>query len=250
MTQEYLEKKRSMQEIADELGVKSHTVQYWMKKHKIQRRGQSEATYVKRNPKGDPFKIKAKLTEKEKTLFYLAIGLYLGEGKKKGDGCKLVLGNTDPLIIRIFLKFLREICGVEERKIKLELNIYDDVDLKVALEYWSLVAKLPLTHFFKPIVRKARKGNYKCWSRYGTLSVSVSNKKLCQTVLGWCGRCTATFADVATQIKAEVAQSAEHLHGKQEATGSIPVLGSGGIIRHVPCVVRHSKDACRMSHDA
>ena len=101
-----------MQEIADELRVNLKTIQYWMDNHQIPRRNQSDATYVKRNSAGDPFKIKEALSEEERALLHLAIGLYLGEGKKYEGCASVALGNTDPLIIRIFLKFLREICGV------------------------------------------------------------------------------------------------------------------------------------------
>lgn len=231
LKQEYIEKKKSMQEIADGLGVSLHAVRYWMEKHGIKTRNCSEAVYIKWNPNGDPFKIKTILSEKEKMLFAVTIGLYLGEGKKYRKCASLALGNTDPLIIRTFLKFLREICGVEERKIKAELNIYNDVSLKKAMEYWSLVTQLPLSQFSRPIVREAReKGTYKHWSRYGTLTIIVSNKKLYEKVMGCCYQYLCYFAGVVTHLNffenAEIAQLAEHLNGNEEAPGSIPGLGS------------------------
>lgn len=227
LTREYLEKRRSMQEIADDLAVNLKTVQYWMEKHQVKRRSQSEATYVKRNPNGDPFKIKENLTDREKTLFHLALGLYLGEGRKHVGVQQVSLGNSDPFIIRVFLKFLREICGVNEKKIRLELNIYDDVSLKTAFEYWSFVTELPHTNFSKPVVRKARQGgSYKRWSRYGTLSVAFCNTKLLKIILAWCEKYVCAFSGVENVLQAEIAHKAEHLYGKQEVTGSIPVLGS------------------------
>lgn len=229
LEKEYLEKKKSMQEIAKEMGVSPHKIVYWMEKYKILRRTWSEATYVKRNQKGDPFQIKKVETEEEKTLFALAIGLYLGEGSKRNNS-KMALGNSDPLIIRIFLKFLKEICGVRENKIKLELNIYDDVSIQDALEYWEMVTELSASHFYKPFIRKARKGNYKRWSRYGTLTIVVSNTKLHRIVLGWCETFLRKFGNVIGDIYLECSSRgssvAEHLHGKQAVGGSIPLLGS------------------------
>lgn len=234
LEREYLHKKRSVQEIADELGVSCHKIIYWMDKHGIRRRSWSEATYIKRNPNGNPFKIKEKLTEEEKALFFLAIGLYLGEGAKYKKATGVALANTDPLIIRVFLKFLIEICGIDLNKIKLELNIYDDTDVKRALEYWSLITELPLSHFSKPFVRKARKGNYRRWSRYGTLTIRVSNAKLLEKVLGWCHQYVSSFGGVVTYLhlflKGRGSSVEERLHGKQKVGGSIPLLGS--IVSH------------------
>lgn len=62
-----------MTEIGQKLGISSHKIVYWMKKHRLKRRSRSEATYVKRNPNGDPFCIKRNLTERERQL--LGLGL-------------------------------------------------------------------------------------------------------------------------------------------------------------------------------
>lgn len=78
---------------------------------------------------------KTKLSYEERSFFYLAVGLYLGEGTKSFKRGVIVFGNTDPLILRTFLKFLKVICNVSPNKIKFELNIYDDVSLESALEY-------------------------------------------------------------------------------------------------------------------
>ena len=223
----YLNKRKSMQEIASELGVNLKTVQYWMEHHGIVRRSRSEATYVKRNPKGDPFQIKKCFNEEEKALFYLGIGLYLGEGTKNGNKSKVALGNSNPFIIRMFLRFLNEICGVQKSKVKLELNIYDDISLKEALVYWSNVTELSQAYFTKPFVREARKGSYKRWSRYGTLTVVVSNKKLLDAILGWCGEYAEIFGGVDRPLHLGRGGSVvEHLHGKQAVAGSIPAPGS------------------------
>lgn len=54
----YLNEKLSMVEIATRLQVTDHAVVWWMSKHNIPRRHWSEASYVKHNPDGDPFKIR------------------------------------------------------------------------------------------------------------------------------------------------------------------------------------------------
>jgi hypothetical protein len=181
----YCNQKMSMAEIAKHLGVPYKTVVYWMSKHGIPRRSPSEATYVKRNPDGDPFKIKKLKTKEDSELFAFGVGLYAGEGKKTCNS-EVGFANTDARIIKSFLRFLREICGVNENKIVAELNIFDDVDLEAAVKYWMYVTNIPRTQFVKPIVRKSRDGTYKNKSVYGTLTVRVFNKKLLSQILSWC----------------------------------------------------------------
>lgn len=83
-------------------------------------------------------------------------------------------------------------------------------------------------------IEARKKGTYKHWSRYGTLTIRFNNTKLLAKILGWCNESVSHFSDVTNWLyvntKAEVAQSAEHLNGNEEATGSIPVLGS--IVSH------------------
>lgn len=112
----------SMAEIAKKIGCSINKIAYWMDKYKIKRRSNSEATYVKRNPNGDPFKIKNKLNLKEQQLQGLGIGIYWGEGDK-GNPHSLRVANTDPKLIRVFIRFLLEICRLEKKKLDIVLFV-------------------------------------------------------------------------------------------------------------------------------
>ncbi len=181
----YNQQKLSMAEIAERLGCSQNKVAYWMEKHGIPRRDISEAIYQWINPNGDPFDVRLPVSENEHDLFRLAIGLYIGEGKKRGHK-DVAIANTDPRVIRVFLKFLREICRVNEDKIWAWINIFDDVDLEMAQLYWEQVTRLLRSQFYRPTVRPRRGGTYLNVSEYGTLTVGVSNKKLLEMVLNWC----------------------------------------------------------------
>lgn len=166
-----------MMEIAQKTGYSNSGVKYLADKYNIKRRSRSEANYLKYNPTGDPFKVKKLKSKRDIELFNLGIGLFLGEGCKKTRN-HVVLANTNPEIIKLFLEFLRNICGVENHKIKAALNIYDDVNIYKALTFWQTETKIPLIQFYKPIIRKSRGGTYKDKSKYGTLAISISNTKL------------------------------------------------------------------------
>ena len=58
----------SVKDISDKEKLSYTSVRYWMSKYKIPRRSWSDATYSKRNPDGDPFKVKEKLNKNETKL--------------------------------------------------------------------------------------------------------------------------------------------------------------------------------------
>lgn len=174
-----------MQEISAKTGWSYHQVTYWMDKHDIPRRSLSEAIYTKQNPKGDPFKIKKLKTKRDLELFNLGVALFLGEGTKKNKH-NVILSNTNPKILKLFLKFLKEICGVESQKIRAALNIFDDVNLEEALNFWQKTMGIPHSMFAMPTIRKSRGGTYKNKSKYGTLTVYVSNTKLKKLIDKYC----------------------------------------------------------------
>lgn len=205
---------KSAAEIGKGLGISWRKVIYLMDKHGIKRRSRSEAIYCKHNPNGDPFKIRKQLTLEQERLKAIALGLYWGESSKYNP-ISIRLTNSDPSLLRTFIKFLREVCGVNAEKIRLWLIIHPDISSEKAEEYWSYQLNVPLSQFSKTIVIDHHgNGTYKKKSIYGTATVCVHNMKLRQIIQRW------------LEDYAHVAQSVEHMHGKPEVTGSIPVVGS------------------------
>lgn len=177
---------KSAKKVADVLGIKENKVRYWMRKGKIRARSWSEATYCKRNPEGNPFNIIEQIeNHKDLELFFVSIGLYLGEGTKKGKH-KVALGNTNPDILNTFLIFLKRVCNVNENKITAELNIFDDIPTNKAINYWSKKLGLPKKQIKYVSIRKSKGGTYKNKSKYGTLTIVVNNSKLKKIILEWC----------------------------------------------------------------
>lgn len=175
----YQSNRLSMSAIAEKLGVSSSQVSYWMKKSGIDRRNRSEATYLKRNPDGDPFRIARMLSSEMFELKVVSLGLYWGEGTKSSL-TSIRLGNTDPSMIRIFRKFLIIICGVSPSKMQYWLQLFSDINVDEAIEYWRQELDLD-DRTFKPSVTVSHsqsKGTYRRKSRYGVLQIVVCNKKL------------------------------------------------------------------------
>jgi hypothetical protein len=188
----YYDEKLSMHGIADKLGWRADKVQYWMDQYGFERRSWSEATYVKRNPDGDPFKIRMPETAEEWALFGLGIGLYMGEGSKKSLH-QIAMANTNPAILRIFLAFLERFCGIDRSKVKAWINIFDDCDAEAAVNWWAHELNLRRDQFYETAVRKSRGGSYTKKSEHGTLSIAFLNVKLKKIIDGWCSEYYGKF---------------------------------------------------------
>src|SRR3989338_4136324 len=177
----YLNKKKSSAEIADIFRCSEHKINYWIKKFGIPKRSMSDAMYAKYNPDGDPFKIKNVATVEDAELFGLGLGLYWGEGNKKSKN-SIRLGNTDPRIIKTFLRFLINLFRIKKKKLRFGLQIFDDMNEKEMLKFWTNQLKefnISREQFFKVIITPSRSlGTYKEKSKFGVMTVHFCNTKL------------------------------------------------------------------------
>jgi hypothetical protein len=164
-------------EIAERLGITHATVCYWFKKYGIKRRSWRDSAYIKQNPNGDPFKIKKKLSEKEKGLLMCALMLYCGEGNRSNKHSTQI-ANLDHRILRVFIGFLRKICGVNKNKVSLYVQLYKKFDRNEALEYWSKTLLIPKSQVgIYPHTDKRSKFEEQR-SKFGIARIQFNNYKL------------------------------------------------------------------------
>lgn len=168
----------SMVEIASKLSCSPHKIVYWMNKYGLRRRGLSDAMYKKLNPNGDPFKIKTSMNQDEKFLYGLGLGIYWGEGDKKSKNA-LRVANTDVELIKLFTKFLLNICQLEKHKLIYNLICFNDSDPKEVRNYWAKELRISKEKFGKIVqIPSQGKGTYKRKSKYGVCIIIVGNMKL------------------------------------------------------------------------
>lgn len=173
----YCGQKLSMVETANRIHTTPNKVGYWLKKYKIPRRSWSESAYVKQNPEGDPFSIKRNLNQKEKELLIVGLMLYLGEGGKKSKHA-IQLGNTDPSVLRAFLKFLRIVCQIREDKIKIYVRLHKKFDKNKAQVRWSNILRIPKQQVSVYTHNDPRSKPEKQRSEHGIATLQFNNMKL------------------------------------------------------------------------
>lgn len=170
-----------MWDIAKTLSVTPATVTYWMKKYDFKRRSKSECAYVKQNPNGDPFKIKTKLTKREKELLLIGLMLYWAEGSRRNKHT-IQMANLDYKLILLFIKFLKRICGVWEEKICLNIQLYKKFDKEKTRNYWSKILGVPQRFILVNIHSDTRSKPERQWSKYGIARIEIRNVKLKQWI--------------------------------------------------------------------
>jgi len=203
----YRERGHSYGMISKKLGLAKSTLSDWLKEvpykpnKEVEKRiglGRIKSAQYKHNQKVNSIKEMNRIAKKElgkltkRDLWLLGIGLYLGEGTKLQE-CTQV-ANSDPEIIKLIIKWLREICGPDTENFTIAIHTYPDNNIKDTINFWSKTTGIPKKQFSKTqIDRRTNKTNKKKRKLpYGTarLTVRANGKKelganLHRRIMGW-----------------------------------------------------------------
>ncbi len=180
----YWEKECTAKTIAEKLGVSLWSLYDFMDRNNIPRRSYSEANYVANKHK-PAFQIKRNLSIIEQKLKIAGIMLYWAEGSLKGKGTTVDFANSSPQMVKLFLKFLRNICGVGEQRLRIYLYCHSYCDIEKMKEYWHQITKIPLSQFTKPYVRKGSLNLSERKLPYGMVHIRYNDKRLLGTIRNW-----------------------------------------------------------------
>ncbi|MEX0916979.1 MAG: hypothetical protein WDZ90_00410 [Candidatus Paceibacterota bacterium] len=118
-------------------------------------------------------------------LWMLGVALYWGEGGKTARGL-VRLSNSDPQVIRIMMRFFREVCDVPEEKFRGHVHTFSHLNAEHAEQYWAKVSGIPRACFYKTYVKPSKAGQGKKDSLpHGTFQIYVCNTNLFLTIMGW-----------------------------------------------------------------
>ena len=117
-------------------------------------------------------------------LWLMGVMLYWAEG---GKTQRLVrFSNGDPEMIKIMIKFFKDVCLVPDNKLRGYIHIHQNLDYQAAEVYWSDTSGIPLGQFFKTY-RKPNKSsqNKKNTLPYGVMDIYVLDTTLFNKISGW-----------------------------------------------------------------
>ncbi len=194
---------KSYREIAGTLGVSRSTVSYWLADNKESQKIRAQLVRLSNSKDSARVKkLKATLAIKWGTwadaarqeaakrfnkllddpLFVAGIMIYWGEGDSKIEN-PLRMGNTDPRMIGIFVKFLRVLMDIPVNKIRLGLILYPDLSDKECIEFWQTATGLPSENFIKSHYIKGLHPTKRL--SHGICTVTVNSKQQKIKMLEW-----------------------------------------------------------------
>lgn len=176
----------SMREIAEKFDVDLDAVCYFMRKNNLNRRPGHETNKMIFVRKPPSFSLLKQLTEKQNKLRLIGSMLYWAEGAKRS---KIVdFTNSDIKMCRLFMRFLREICGIDENKLRVYLYCHENQNPGELTLFWSRLLKIPKVQFTKPYICKRKQDRAKKREermKYGLVHIRYGDLKLLNQIKEW-----------------------------------------------------------------
>lgn len=121
---------------------------------------------------------------KNNPLFIAGLTIYWGEGEKYGNW-RVSVVNTDVEMLRVVMRFYREILKVDEHKIRAGLFIYEDLNPTLVKKYWSQKLNLSSDQFIKPQILPSKIRPGKKRSEFGMCNIYVGGVELKLKIMRW-----------------------------------------------------------------
>ena len=150
----------SLLDIAGELGVSKSSVSLWVRDMDVRIEQRRAGWWTKGNPHPATLRKWAQIEQmnelgierlgelSEQAFLAAGAALYAGEGGKT-DG-EVLLANSDPDLIRFFLRWLRHFFVVDESRLRVRLYLHEGLDLNAAITFWADLTSIPASQFHKP----------------------------------------------------------------------------------------------------
>ena len=125
----------------------------------------------------------------QRDLLLIGAALYWCEGttREKRLNHRISFSNSDPRMISIFMKYLRETLEISEEKIYAEIHAYPNIDIPKAKQFWLEITRImpdKLSIYFN-VSKVSKFVRPKDFLPYGTLNIRVNNRQLFYRIKGY-----------------------------------------------------------------
>lgn len=202
---------RSINEIAAKLNIAKSTVSSWCRNIQL---GLEQIERLAKRQESGSYKGRMKFLERirkerikevallrkqgikeigklsKRDLFISGVAMYWSEGYTYSGGEQVGFTNSDPKMILLMLRWLKEICKVSDDNVSLQVKInkiHKD-RIKEVENYWSNLTKIPVGQFNKTVLikSKTKKIYPNSNAHYGTLRVTIrQGTRLRRKIAGW-----------------------------------------------------------------
>jgi hypothetical protein len=172
-----------MAKIAEHFGVPIDAVVYAMRKGKIPRRSAQQARALRFEQQKPSFQIKKMKNESDRTIENIGLALYWAEGSKSPNARVVDFANSDPVMIAMFMRFLKNCYNLDFSKLRALLYCYANQDNESLIRFWSKITNIPVSQFSKPYIRHDYRENGRKME-HGLIHIRYADKKLLSAILG------------------------------------------------------------------
>ena len=189
----------SYSQIKEHLNVSKSSLSLWLQKYPLSQKRLGElrdhsekrienfrnTMRLKREVRLDKIFLKAKADVgglSKRDIFIGGIFLYWGEGSKTRGS--LTVTNTDPSVLKFFIKWLESV-GVGADRLKVNLHLYKDMDIVKEVDFWSKILSISRKQFRRPYIKEteSKSISYRNGFGHGTCSVILENKEMADYML-------------------------------------------------------------------
>lgn len=125
-------------------------------------------------------------TLSKRELLLVGAALYWGEGTKSEFFPRLAFTNCDPVMVRLFMRFIREILNVKDSSVYAGIHLYPNTDENMARRFWASQVGIDEQRFY--IVRQISKASKRLRRSnllpHGTVVIKTSKRELFYRVKG------------------------------------------------------------------
>lgn len=129
----------------------------------------------------------------------IGIALYWAEGYKTDASSGVEFTNSDSAMIRLMMRWFREICHVQESRFRIRIQMHNAEDIEKVKRHWSKITGIKESQFTKVYVKtsstsKRIVGNLlPC----GICNIRISDINLITRIKGWINRLMALSSSPA-----------------------------------------------------
>ena len=191
-------------DIAKELGVSKSSVSLWVRDVEFVPNPRRHNYWTRDNPHPMQVAKEAEIARcnaeglerigqlSDREFLIAGAVLYAGEGFKRGT--HVGIANTDPVLLAMFVAWLRRCFEVDESRLRVRLYLHEGLDLEAAEQYWSELLRIPRSQFHKPYRAVADPTRRTSKHTMGCPSVVYSHALTHRRVMGLIRAITSTAA--------------------------------------------------------
>lgn len=171
-----------MREVGEYFGKSVWSINSIMKRNSVSRRLASKTREIQFKKTPLSYEPKIFLTKKEERLKTVGLVLYWGEGAKKNKNGQINFTNSDSVMIKIFVSFLRSIYCINESKLRCHLYCFESQNIQSEINYWANITSIPAKQFIKPYIATNKTPSH-AKITHGVCHIVYSDKRLFDLIM-------------------------------------------------------------------